>query len=112
MSNTAGQVAEQLAETACELHDTTGWEELGPAAVEDALQAIEITALALTIARPGIGTEMAAILRALHTARTRLGITPPPNGADETRDADEAQATPRRPRRRALGHGWRGINTP
>jgi hypothetical protein len=112
--------AEALADAACELHDAAGtpasW---SAAAVEDAVESMETTALALASAHPDAAAAMLAIGQQLAQLRERLGL-PPGEDAAAGPDDEEHQEQPvvpptpiRRPRqRRGLGPGYQGLRIP
>lgn len=90
--------ADEIAEAACELADAVSAQRWSPAAVDDAVDAIETLAEALLTAR----AEAAEVLVAVAGLRAALappGVAPPPPPAG-------------RPRRRGLGPGWRGLRQP
>ncbi|MEU6285001.1 hypothetical protein [Streptomyces sp. NPDC047028] len=109
--------AEALADAACELHDAVStparW---SAAAVEDAVEAMETTALALATVHPDAAAATLAVRQQLARLRARLGLPP----GDPTADLDEAHQeqavvppTPIRPRqRRGLGPGYQGLRIP
>ncbi|MFC7933103.1 hypothetical protein [Streptomyces cinereoruber] len=110
--------AEALADAACELHDAAStpgsW---SAAAVEDAVESMETTALALAAAHPDAAAAMLAIGQQLAQLRERLGLPPGehPAGPDEDEHQEQPVApTPlRRPRpRRGLGPGYQGLRIP
>ncbi|WP_018569656.1 hypothetical protein [Streptomyces sp. PsTaAH-124] len=112
--------AEVLADAACELYDAASspgsW---SAAAVEDAVEAMETTALALAAAHPDAATAMRAIGQQLAQLRERLGLPPgehPPAGPDEDEHQEQPVEPPtpiRRPRqRRGLGPGYQGLRIP
>ena len=107
--------AEALADAACELHDCA----VGPlawstAAVDDAVESMEITALALMHAHPGAPDVMVAVRGSLARARAVLGL--PLRDEEPAVAGGERQAvvepTPPRPRRRGLGPGYQGLRIP
>ncbi|WP_371558764.1 hypothetical protein OG416_39140 (plasmid) [Streptomyces longwoodensis] len=111
--------AEALADAACELHDAVStpasW---SAAAVEDAVESMETTALALAAAHPDAAAAMLAIGQQLAQLRERLDL-PPGEHAAAGPDDDEHQEQPvepptpiRRPRRRGLGPGYQGLRIP
>ncbi|MBK3583199.1 hypothetical protein JHN49_05505 [Streptomyces sp. MBT57] len=112
--------AEALADMACELHDaastSASW---SAAAVEDAVEAMETTALALAVAHPDAAAAMLAIGQQLAQLRARLALSASDHsGAGCDGDAREGRPaeppTPaRRPRqRRGLGPGYQGLRIP
>ncbi|MYT20268.1 hypothetical protein GTW69_08190 [Streptomyces sp. SID7760] len=111
--------AEALADAACELHDAAStpasW---SAAAVEDAVEAMETTALALAAAHPDAAAAMLIIGQQLAQLRERLGLPPGEHtaGPDEDEHQEQAVAPPtpiRRPRqRRGLGPGYQGLRIP
>lgn len=111
--------AEALADAACELHDAAGtptsW---SAASVEDAVEAMETTALALAAAHPDAAAVMRTIGHQLAQLRERLGLpcgehAVGPDG-DEHQEQPAGPPTPlRRPRaRRGLGPGYQGVRIP
>ncbi|GAA3918247.1 hypothetical protein GCM10022244_29340 [Streptomyces gulbargensis] len=90
--------ADAVADAACELADAVAAGIWTPAAIEDAIEAVETIAKALLTAR----AEAARILVA--TAALRAAFAPP---GDEPPAAPVPR--PRGTRRRGLGHGWKGI---
>lgn len=108
--------AEALADAACELHDTVSTPASWSAdAVEDAVESMETTALALAVAHPEAAAAMFAIGQQLAQLRERLGLPPGEHpGAGPTADEDQAvdPPTPIRSRRRGLGPGYRGVRIP
>ena len=107
--------AEALADAACELHDSvlapSAW---SVAAVEDGIESMEITALALMYAHPDATDVMVAIR--CNLARARAALDLPPRDGEPAATGDEHQAvsqpTPIRSRRRALGPGYQGVRIP
>ncbi|MFF4647497.1 hypothetical protein [Streptomyces sp. NPDC001389] len=119
LSTSAVERAEALADAACELHDVAGPGSWSADAVEDAVEAMETTALALAAAQPDVAAAMLAIRQQLAAVRERLGLPPgePPAaaGPDEDEHQEPAVApTPlrRRPARRGLGPGYQGVRIP
>lgn len=108
--------AEALADAACELHDAAGTSASWSAdAVEDAVESMETTALALAVAHPDAAAAMLAIGQQLAQLRERLGLPPGEHtGVGPTADEDQAVAppTPIRSRRRGLGPGYQGVRIP
>ncbi|MFL0028515.1 hypothetical protein ACJBCE_36945 [Streptomyces sp. NBUL23] len=109
--------AEALADAACELHDAAStpasW---SAAAVEDAVEAMETTALALAAAHPDAAAAMLAIGQQLAQLRARLGFPPGEHAAaavEEHQEEPVVPPTPIRPRqRRGLGPGYQGLQIP
>ncbi|MDV9186824.1 hypothetical protein R6L23_00990 [Streptomyces sp. SR27] len=97
-AQTVADHADAIADAACELADVVATGTWTPAAIEDALEAVETIAEALLTER----AEAARILVA--TAALRAALAPP---GDEP--AAAAVPRPRSTRRRGLGHGWQGI---
>jgi hypothetical protein len=113
------QRAESVVVSACHLADVvtpTAW---SAAAAEDALDAIDVLAAALSGISPETAGALAAVAAATADARRQLGL---PTNADTAAPGDAAvpgprtgqQAAPRaplrrRPRRRGLGPGYQGI---
>ncbi|MYW09261.1 hypothetical protein GT034_12990 [Streptomyces sp. SID2563] len=110
--------AEVLAVAACDLHDVTSTAPRWSAdAVEDAVEAMETTALALASAHPDAAAAMRAVGRQLAELRERLGLPPGEHAADPPGPGHgerplASPAPPRRPERRGLGPGYRGIRIP
>lgn len=107
--------AEALADAACELHDAVSTPASWSAdAVEDAVEAMETTALALAVAHPDAAAAMLAIGQKLAQLRERLGLPPGEHAAAGPADEDQAVVppTPIRSRRRGLGPGYRGVRIP
>ncbi|MGW2016712.1 hypothetical protein [Streptomyces sp. NPDC001927] len=107
--------AEALADAACELHDAAGtpacW---SAAAVEDAVESMETTALALAAAHPDAAAATLAIGQQLAQLRESLGLPPGQQAASPDHGHQEQlvvpQASLRRPRaRRGLGPGYQGL---
>ncbi|MER7223330.1 hypothetical protein [Streptomyces rubradiris] len=105
--------AEALADAACELHDAArspdSWSE---AAAEDAVEAMETTALALRGVHPAAAVATDAVFQALARLRRDLGLP-----AGDTRDDQDQAVTPpspirRRTARRGLGPGYQGVRIP
>ncbi|MER7069276.1 hypothetical protein ABT357_27025 [Streptomyces albidoflavus] len=104
--------AEALADAACELHDAASspgsWT---AAAAEEAVEAMETTALALHGAHPAAAAAMDTVAQVLARLRRDLDLT----AADED-DAQDQIVTPptpiRRRTRRGLGPGYRGLRVP
>ena len=101
------QYAEQAVESACHLADMAGPEGWSAAAADDALEAIETLAGALSTLGPEVAKALATVTAATADVRQRLGL------AD---DKESAAAVPvsvprnaRRPQRRGLGPGFKGI---
>ncbi|WP_217207755.1 hypothetical protein [Streptomyces sp. AC550_RSS872] len=94
------QLADDVAEAACELADAVAAGEWSPAAVDDVVDAIETLAEALLSRR----AEAARILVA--AAGLRAALAPP---GDEPTAAAPPAPRSGRPRRRGLGPGWRGV---
>ncbi|MET4670633.1 hypothetical protein [Streptomyces sp. PvR018] len=112
--------AEALADMACELHDaastSASW---SAAAVENAVEAMETTVLALAVAHPDAATAMLAIGQQLAQLRARLALPPSEHsaagceGADHEEQPDVPPMPRRRPRqRRGLGPGYQGLRIP
>lgn len=112
--------AEALADAACDLHDAASapgsW---SAAAVEDAVESMETTALALAAAHPDAIAAMLAVGQQLAQLRERLGLPTGEHavaGSGEDEHQDQAAAAPspvRRPRaRRGLGPGYQGLRIP
>ncbi|MFJ6939606.1 hypothetical protein [Streptomyces sp. NPDC101132] len=97
-----GEWAGVLAEAACHLHDAVGGGAWGGEAAEDAIEAVETTALALGSAHPDAEAVLAPLHAALGELRRRLGLRTP-----ELLSGTEALPAPRRsvsnPRRSRLG---------
>ncbi|MFE3866113.1 hypothetical protein ACFXPT_37725 [Streptomyces goshikiensis] len=110
--------AEALADAACELHDAAGPGSWSADAVEDAVEAIETTALALADAHPDAAAAMLAIRHQLAQLRAHLDLPPgePPAaaGPEEEHQEQVVEPTPlRRARpRRGLGPGYQGVRIP
>ncbi|MFE2749592.1 hypothetical protein ACFXKX_35630 [Streptomyces scopuliridis] len=110
--------AEALADAACELHDAVSTPASWSAdAVEDAVEAMETTALALA-AHPDATAAMLAIGQRLAQLRERLGLPPGEYTAADL-DENEHQEQPvaptplrRRRERRGLGPGYQGLRIP
>ncbi|QNS09438.1 hypothetical protein [Streptomyces xanthii] len=111
--------AEALADTACTLHDIAGtpgsW---SAAAAEDAVEAIEVTALALGSAHPAGAAAVLPLLRDLTRLRQSLALPPSdrPEPALEGDGEGETIAPPvpitRGRSRRGLGPGYKGLRIP
>lgn len=106
--------AEALADAACELHDAAStpasW---SAAAIEDAVESMETTALALAAAHSDATAAMLSIGRQLAQLRERLGL-PAVNSDDEHQEQPVVPPTPirRRHKRRGLGPGYQGLQIP
>ncbi|MFC9931687.1 hypothetical protein [Streptomyces sp. NPDC127190] len=105
-------LAEAPAHAACELHDAALPGSWNAAAVEDALEAMETTALALRAARPAAAAATESVVQALSRLRRDLGLIT----ADGSEGQDQAVSPPalnRRPKaRRGLGLGIRACGFP
>ncbi|MFD8938567.1 hypothetical protein ACFV0R_25510 [Streptomyces sp. NPDC059578] len=116
------QRAELAVVSACHLADAvtpTAW---STGAAEDALDAIDVLATALSGISPETAEALAAVTAATTAARRRLAL---PTTTDPASDAAGGPAVPvpraepqtgpgaprLRPRRRGLGPGYRGIGT-
>jgi hypothetical protein len=105
------QNAERVAETACHLADAAGpggWNTTG---AEDVLDAIDTLAEALGSAGPELAQALAAVAAATDGARRLLGIAADEQEPDSPTVAAAMPPGRRRPKRRALGPGFRGIRT-
>ncbi|MFI5945527.1 hypothetical protein ACIBCB_35520 [Streptomyces uncialis] len=117
------QRAELAVVSACHLADVvapTAWSE---AAAEDALDAIDVLAAALSGISPATAEALAVVAGATADVRRRLGLRVDPGPAGEpsvpvprtgprTTPAPGAPSLPRpRVRRRGLGPGYQGIST-
>ncbi|MER7048347.1 hypothetical protein [Streptomyces jumonjinensis] len=113
------QRAELVVESACHLADAvtpTAW---STAAAEDALDAIDVLAAALSQISPETAQALAAVAAATADARRHLDLPTDPEPAGEpavptprTGQQTTPGTPPRpRPRRRGLGPGYRGIGT-
>ncbi|MBB1261592.1 hypothetical protein [Streptomyces alkaliterrae] len=101
--------ADQAAESACLLADVVsagGWSVV---AVEDALTAIETLAEALGGIVPELRDVLAAATAAASTARRRLGLPVDTEPEPAVEGVIPAPRTGRRPRRRGLGPGFKGV---
>ncbi|MEV1069964.1 hypothetical protein [Streptomyces sp. NPDC050263] len=101
--------AETAAESACHLADIAGPESWSPAAADDALDAIDTLAGALSALGPDIAATLAPVTAATTRARRQLGL-----GDDEGAAATvevPARHSAQRSRRRGLGPGFKGIRT-
>lgn len=109
--------AEALADAACDLHDAArspgSW---SAAAVEDAVESMETTALALASAHPLAAAAMLAVGQQLDQLRGAIGLPPAEHAGPEDEHQDQLAAAPtpvRRPRaRRGLGPGYQGLRIP
>ncbi|WP_330269943.1 hypothetical protein [Streptomyces griseorubiginosus] len=109
--------AEALADTACALHDiaaTPGsW---SAAAAEDAVEAIEITALALGSAHPAAAAAVLPLLRDLTRLRRTLALPPSDRPEPALQGEGQTVAPPvpitRGRSRRGLGPGYKGLRIP
>ncbi|WP_330346674.1 hypothetical protein OG858_47050 (plasmid) [Streptomyces europaeiscabiei] len=116
------QLAAQLADHACALHDAVGPERWNRAAAEDAVETIETTAQALASTHPEAGDILTPILQATADLRRRLHLPPADDAPAEDTTAPSPTSTPpgaprasqRRRQRRTLGLGprWQGIQQP
>ncbi|MFJ4343244.1 hypothetical protein [Streptomyces sp. NPDC088915] len=103
--------ADQTAESACLLADAVsagGWSAV---AADDALTAIETLAEALGGIGPELQDVLAAATAAASTARRRLGLPVDTEPEPAAAGAVPGPRTGRRPRRRGLGPGFKGIRT-
>ncbi|MFI2215191.1 hypothetical protein [Streptomyces sp. NPDC020141] len=114
--------AELAVESACHLADAvtpTAWSR---SAAEDALDAIDVLAAALSRIGPETGEALAAVAAATADARRRLGLPADPEPEPEVEEPavlgprtepQTGSGAPSRtrtgPRRRGLGPGFRGI---
>ncbi|MGW5678233.1 hypothetical protein ACWEV4_24675 [Streptomyces sp. NPDC003860] len=116
------QRSESVAVSACHLADVvtpTAW---NAAAAEDALDAIDVLAAALSQIGPETAGALAAVAAATADARRRLGLfadadTAAPGEAAVPAARTGQQAVPGKParpraQRRGLGPGYQGILTP
>ncbi|MEU3619807.1 hypothetical protein ABZ725_47110 [Streptomyces sp. NPDC006872] len=104
------QYAETAAENACHLADATAPESWSSAAADDALDAIDTLAGALSALGPDVAAALAPVMAATADARRQLGL------ADDEETAATVEASGRgrsaqRSRRRGLGPGFKGIRT-
>lgn len=111
--------AEALADAACELHDAVSTSASWSAnAVEDAIEAMETTALALALAHPDATAAVFILGQTLAQLRERLGLprgehTAAADPADGDQEPPVAPTPIRRPRaRRGLGPGFQGVRIP
>ncbi|MFB6634853.1 hypothetical protein ACFCWY_33655 [Streptomyces sp. NPDC056362] len=104
--------ADQIAEAACELADTTAGTGWSAAAADDALVAVDTLAAALARVDPDVREAPTAVTAATSAVRGRLGLpvdterVPAPAA---TVPGAPAARTGRMPRRRGLGLGFQGI---
>ncbi|WP_274919416.1 hypothetical protein [Streptomyces sp. WZ-12] len=104
--------AEALADAACELADAASssrsW---SVAAADDAVEAMETTALALHTAHPAAAAALGTVVQALARLRRDLGL--PVDEGDRDQEQVVTPPTPlRRPTRRGLGPGYQGLRIP
>ncbi|MDX2291690.1 hypothetical protein R6G00_05830 [Streptomyces roseofulvus] len=100
--------ADQAAESACLCADAVsagGWSTV---AADDALTAIETLAEALGGIGPELQDVLAAATAAASTARRRMGLPVDTEPEPAAAGAVPSPCTGRRPRRRGLGHGFKG----
>ncbi|GGZ19791.1 hypothetical protein [Streptomyces nitrosporeus] len=94
-----------VADAVCELLDTVTPTTWSRAAVEDAVDAIDMLAETLAAIDPQTERTLAAVPAAI--AALRLGLAPA-----VAQDVPEAPVqNSGRPRRRGLGPGWKGVRT-
>ncbi|MFE2045307.1 hypothetical protein ACFXAZ_31210 [Streptomyces sp. NPDC059477] len=119
------QRAESVVVSACHLADVVAPTAWNAAAAEDALDAIDVLAAALSQISPETAGALAAVAAATEDARRRLGL---PTDADAAAPGEAAVpaaaagtgqqaapgklARPRVRRRRGLGPGFQGILPP
>ncbi|MFI7020156.1 hypothetical protein [Streptomyces sp. NPDC050164] len=101
------KTAEQTVESACHLADAAGPGGWSTAAAEDALDAIDTLAEALSGAGQELAQALAAVAAATTAARRHLGIAVD----DPEPAAVMVPAARRSPKRRGLGPGFQGIHT-
>ncbi|MFJ2561359.1 MULTISPECIES: hypothetical protein [unclassified Streptomyces] len=110
--------AEALADAACELHDAAStpasW---SVAAVEDAVESLETTALALAVAHSDAAAAMLVIRQQLGQLRERLGLHPGESVTSPDDEHQEQAVVPPTPirhtrQRRGLGPGYQGLRIP
>lgn len=102
------QHAETAAESACHLADTTGPECWSPAAADDALDAIDTLAGALSALGPDLAAALAPVTAATAHARRQLGLGDD-EGTAATVEVPVLRRSAQRSRRRGLGPGFKGI---
>ncbi|MDW8478387.1 hypothetical protein R3L02_42330 [Streptomyces scabiei] len=103
------QYAEAIADQACHLADTAGADDWSAEAKDDVLEAIDTLAGVLSALGPDMAQALAPVAAATAAVRRRLGLT-----GDESAVAAEGVSGPhilRRPQRRGLGPGFKGIRT-
>lgn len=102
------QYAETAAESACHLADFTGPESWSPAAADDALDAIDTLAGALSALGPDVAAALATVAAATANARRQLGLGDD-EGAAARVEVPARRRSAQRSRRRGLGPGFKGI---
>ncbi|MFJ9026527.1 hypothetical protein ACIRPU_42280 [Streptomyces sp. NPDC102259] len=102
--------AETAAESACHLADSTGPESWSPAAADDALDAIDTLAGALSALGPDSAAALAPVTAATANARRQLGLGDD-QSASATAEVPDPRRSAQRSRRRGLGPGFKGIRT-
>ncbi|MFD9112349.1 hypothetical protein [Streptomyces bottropensis] len=103
------QYAEVIADTACDLADTARPEDWSAASQDDLLEAIDTLAGVLSALGPDIAGALAPVTSATAAARRHLGLADG-DGPEPAAGVARPRAV-RRPRRRGLGPGFRGIRT-
>ncbi|MEU9435044.1 hypothetical protein [Streptomyces sp. NPDC048252] len=100
--------AETAAESACHLADTAAPESWSPAAADDALDAIDTLAGALSALGPDLAAALAPVAAATANARRQLGLGDD-KGTAATVEVPGLRRSAQRSRRRGLGPGFKGI---
>ncbi|MFI5476644.1 hypothetical protein ACIA6D_41520 [Streptomyces cacaoi] len=100
--------AETAAESACHLADTAGPESWSTAAADDALDAIDTLAAALSALGPDVAAALAPVTAATANARRQLGLGDD-EGTAATVEVSGRRRSAQRSRRRGLGPGFKGI---
>ncbi|KPI22838.1 hypothetical protein ACGFZJ_41970 [Streptomyces sp. NPDC048253] len=100
------QHAETAAESACHLADSTGPECWSPAAADDALDAIDTLAGALSALGPDLAAALAPVAAATAHARRQLGDD---EGTAATVEMPGLRRSAQGSWRRGLGPGFKGI---
>jgi hypothetical protein len=101
------QYAEAIADTACDLADTTRSQDWNAASQDDLLEAIDTLAGALSALGPDIARALAPVTAATAAARRHLGLADGDGNGPEPAAGALASGAVRRPRR-GLGPWFQG----
>ncbi|MFE7927562.1 hypothetical protein ACFU6S_02290 [Streptomyces sp. NPDC057456] len=102
--------AETAAESACHLADLTGPDSWSAAAADDALDAIDTLAGALSALGPVVAAALAPVAATTGNACRQLGLGDD-EGAAATMEVPGLRRSAQHSRRRGLGPGYKGIRT-